>query len=212
MDTLFFILELIGTAAFSVAGALAAIRKRLDVFGVLVCSATTALGGGILRDVLLANLPPAMFRDYSYLITAAAVSLVTFLVAWLFKTRFSRRVPAIESVNNIADAVGLGIFTVVGINTALRAGYADNAFFVIFLGTVTGVGGGMLRDVTINEIPMIFTKRIYAVASLLGGLAYYLLSVTFALPSLLSVGAAILIVFLLRILASVFRWDLPKAY
>ena len=212
MDTLFFILELIGTAAFSVAGALAAIRKRLDVFGVLVSSATTALGGGILRDVLLANLPPAMFRDYSYLITAAAVSLVTFLVAWLFKTRFSRRVPAIESVNNIADAVGLGIFTVVGINTALRAGYADNAFFVIFLGTVTGVGGGMLRDVTINEIPMIFTKRIYAVASLLGGLAYYLLSVTFALPSLLSVGAAILIVFLLRILASVFRWDLPKAY
>ena len=212
MDTLFFILELIGTAAFSVAGALAAIRKRLDLFGVLVSSATTALGGGILRDVLLANLPPAMFRDYSYLITAAAVSLGTFLVAWLFKTRFSRRVPAIESVNNIADAVGLGIFTVVGINTALRAGYADNAFFVIFLGTVTGVGGGMLRDVTINEIPMIFTKRIYAVASLLGGLAYYLLSVTFALPSLPSVGAAILIVFLLRILASVFRWDLPKAY
>ena len=211
MDTLFFVLELIGTAAFSVAGALAAIGKRLDIFGVLVCSATTALGGGILRDVLLANLPPAMFRDYSYLITAAAVSLVTFLVARILKTRFSDSVPVIESVNNVADAIGLGIFTVVGINTAVKAGYADNAFFVIFLGTVTGVGGGMLRDVTINEIPMIFAKRIYAVASLVGGLVYYLMFVTFSLPSMLCVPVALVTVFLLRILASVFRWDLPKA-
>lgn len=205
-------LELIGIAAFSVSGALAAIEKHLDIFGVLVCSVTTALGGGIIRDVMCGNLPPVMFKEYAYLITAAAVSAVTFITARVLKKKFSDSMASIDRINNIVDAMGLGLFTVMGINTGVNVGYADNAFFVVFLGLITGVGGGVLRDAMLSVVPLIFSKRVYAVASLVGGVAYYVMFVVLSLPQLLCVVIAVLLIFTLRILASVFRWDLPKAF
>ena len=205
-------LELIGIAAFSVSGALAAIEKHLDIFGVLVCSVTTALGGGIIRDVMCGNLPPVMFKEYAYLITAAIVSAVTFITARVLKKKFSDSMASIDRINNIVDAMGLGLFTVMGINTGVNVGYADNAFFVVFLGLITGVGGGVLRDAMLSVVPLIFSKRVYAVASLVGGVAYYVMFVVLSRPQLLCVVIAVLLIFTLRILASVFRWDLPKAF
>lgn len=212
MENVFFILELIGITAFSISGAIAAMNKHLDIFGVLVCSVTTAMGGGILRDLFIDNLPPVMFQEYAYLITAAAVSAVTFIAARVRKNSFTDSVPMIDKVTNVVDAVGLGLFTIVGIDTAIRFGFEENAFFVIFLGAVTGCGGSIIRDIMLREIPLIFTKRIYAVASLAGGIVYYLLMVTLSLNAILAVIITLIFIFMLRILASVFRWDLPKAF
>lgn len=212
MENVLLALELVGIAAFSVSGALAAMEKHLDIFGVLVCSVTTALGGGIIRDVLIGNLPPVMFQEYAYLITAVAVSLATFVVARILKTKFSQNMPLIDRVNNVVDAMGLGLFTVMGINTGIRFGFGDNAFFVVFLGLITGVGGGVLRDAMLSVVPLIFSKRVYAVASLFGGVTYYVICYVLGLPILLSIVIAVLVIFTLRILASVFRWDLPKAF
>lgn len=212
MSDIILVLELIGTVAFAVSGAVAAMEKRLDIFGVLFCGIITALGGGTIRDILLGSFPPAMFSHYIYLIFAVGTSVAAFIVARLLNTRFARNVKVIDKVNNVFDAIGLGVFTVVGIDAAIKAGFGGNWFFAVFLGTTTGCGGGILRDIIIREIPSVFTKRIYAVASLAGGALYYLLLVTFDLGNIISVSASIALIFLLRLLASVFRWDLPKAY
>lgn len=211
MDDIIFVLELIGTVAFAVSGAAVSISKRLDVFGVLFCSLTTALGGGVIRDVILGNLPPAMFRNYNYLIAAASGAIVTFSVAAVFKKFYLKEITKIDRVNNIFDAIGLGVFTVTGINIALASGFSDNAYFAVFLGVTTGCGGGIIRDVLVGEVPFVLTKRIYAVASIAGGVVYYLCFVRFSLGEVLSVIAGICVIFILRLCASVFRWDLPKA-
>lgn len=211
METMILVLEIIGTCAFAVSGAVIGIKKRFDIFGVLLVGIITALGGGTIRDILLGNLPPAMFKNYIYLIFAVAICVLTFVIASILKNKFSENIIVIDKVNNIFDAVGLGVFTIVGINIAINSGFSANAFFVIFLGMTTGCGGGILRDVIISEVPFVLNKRVYAVASLAGGLLYYLLYVTFSLGDVIPVIAGILLIFALRILASVFRWDLPKA-
>ncbi len=212
MSDIILILELIGTVAFAVSGAVAAMEKHLDIFGVIFCGIITALGGGTIRDLLIGRFPPAMFSNYIYLIFAVATSLIAFIAAKILNTRFERKVKSIDKVNNVFDAIGLGVFTVVGIDAAIKAGYPENAFFAIFLGATTGCGGGILRDIIIREIPSVFTKRVYAVASLAGGTLYYVLLVTLKTGNIIAVSAAIAVIFLLRLFASVFRWDLPKAY
>lgn len=211
MDTMILVLELIGTCAFAISGAVIGITKRFDIFGVLFSGIITALGGGTIRDILLGELPPAMFRNYIYLIFAVGTCLLTFIVASILKTRFSENLVIIDKVNNVFDALGLGVFTIVGINVAINSGFADNAFFVVFLGMTTGCGGGILRDVIVRDVPFVLRKRVYAVASLAGGLLYYVLYVTFSVGEVVSVVAGILLIFVLRLLASVFRWDLPRA-
>lgn len=211
MDTLIFVLEIIGTCAFAVSGAVSAITKRFDIFGVLFSGVITALGGGTIRDLLLGNTPPAMFSNYVYLIFAVTTGLLTFIVAKILNSKFSENIVVIDKINNIFDAAGLGVFTVVGMNVAIKSGFADNSFFVIFLGMTTGCGGGILRDILMGEIPFVLTKRIYAVASIAGGIMYYVLHISFSLGEFLSALSGIALIFLLRILASVFRWDLPKA-
>lgn len=211
MDTMLLILELIGTVAFAVSGAVIGISKRFDIFGVIFTGIITALGGGIIRDILLSNLPPAMFKDYIYLIFAVSTCVLTFIIARILKSKFSENIIIIDKVNNIFDAVGLGVFTIAGINVALAGGYEDNAFFVIILGMTTGCGGGILRDVIISEVPFVLKKRIYAVASIAGGIIYYTLHIVLEQGEILSAVTGILVIFALRILASVFKWDLPKA-
>ncbi len=211
MDAMILILELMGTCAFAISGAVLAITKRFDIFGVFFCGVVTALGGGTIRDILLGNLPPAMFRNYIYLIFALVTCLLTFIVATVLKSRFSENIVIIDKVNNVFDALGLGVFTVVGMNVAVNSGFADNAFFVIFLGMTTGCGGGILRDVIVSEVPFVLKKRIYAVASIAGGIVYYVLNITLGLNEIISTVAGIVIIFALRISASVFKWDLPKA-
>lgn len=211
MDTMLLVLELIGTCAFAISGAVLGITKRFDIFGVIFSGIITALGGGTIRDILLGNLPPAMFRNYIYLIFAVATCLLTFIVASILKNKFSENIVLIDKVNNIFDAIGLGVFTIVGMNVAIRNGFVHNFFFVVFLGMTTGCGGGILRDVIVSEVPFVLKKRVYAVASIVGGIVYYLMYITFDQSAVLSAVVGISLIFILRILASVFKWDLPKA-
>ena len=210
-EIFFLILEIAGTVSFAISGAMAALEKKVDLFGVIVLGITTALAGGIFRDMLVGRVPPAAFSDGTYMKIAFVTSVIVFLAAWMFSDKYVNNIQVIDTINNIFDAAGLGAFTITGAKVAMSMGYMDNSFFVIFLGMVTGVGGGILRDLMIGEIPFILRKRIYAVASLLGGCIYYVLlskNVADMTAAFFGIG----IVFCLRMLATIFRWNLPKAF
>lgn len=204
-----FIFELVGTVAFAISGAMVAIKKRVDIFGVIVLSAMTALGGGIVRDILIGHLPPAMFSDYRYVLAAVVTAVIVFIVAFIFREPYRKSEKTVDEINNVFDALGLGVFTVMGANVAIESGFTVNGILVVCLAVVTGVGGGLIRDVMLMEIPFVLKKRIYAVASILGGTAYHLMY-THAVNIRLATVLSVLIVFAVRILATVFKLDLPK--
>ena len=144
MDTFIFILEMIGTVAFASSGAMIAIEKKMDIFGVNVLGATTAVGGGIMRDVILGLAPPTAFSKPVYILIAVVTSTILFAIAY-------KRMDTIRSITKSeyydklmfwCDTAGLGIFTVVGIQTASRMMQENNTFFFVFIGVLTGVGGG----------------------------------------------------------------------
>ena len=205
----FNVAEIVGTAAFAASGAMLAIDRELDLFGVIFLGVIAAVGGGILRDVLLGALPPGAFLRPVYVGVAFAVSLAVFVYAELRGNRYWRQVGAIDRVVNLLDAVGLGIFSVVGAQTAIAAGHAGNAFLCLFMAMTTGVGGGVLRDLLSVTTPAVLKKRIYAVASLAGGGAYYALIRAQANVAA-SMFAGMLLTVAIRLLATRFQWDLPK--
>lgn len=210
-EIFFAALEAAGTISFAISGAMAALEKRVDLFGVIFLGATTALAGGIIRDVLVGKIPPSAFSNYRYMAIAAATALIVFLIAWLFREHFQHKVGVVNAVNNVFDAAGLGAFTITGAKVAMGMGYMENGFFVVFLAMMTGVGGGVLRDLMIGEIPFVLRKRIYAVASILGGIVYYQL-VRRQTDDMAAAFIGIAVVFGPRMLATVFKWNLPKAY
>ena len=202
-------LEIIGTAAFAISGAMIAVDKGADIFGVLFLSLITALGGGVIRDTLLGNTPPTMFTSYMYVTVALLCGLAIFILAWSNIERYSRIYPWMDHVVNIFDAMGLAVFTVSGVNLTVGLYGLDMPLLLCLMGLCTGVGGGMLRDVLTNSMPMVLTSRIYAVASLCGALFYYIL----LLNSVSATPAAIItcvLIFALRLLATLFNWNLPK--
>lgn len=204
-----YILEMVGTVSFAISGSMVAIKKRVDVFGVVVLGVMTALGGGIVRDILIGHLPPAMFSDYRYVLVAVITSVVVFIIAYIFRDLYQRSEKSVDAVNNIFDALGLGVFTVMGAKVAISSGFTVNGILVVCLAVVTGVGGGLIRDVMLMEIPFVLKKRIYAVASILGGTAYHLMYVH-SVDTEIATAVSVLIVFSVRILATVFKLDLPK--
>ena len=208
MDNTMFILELVGVAAFAISGAMVALEKRADAFGIMLLGVITALGGGIIRDLLLGNTPPVMFTSYTYVLVAAAAALAVFLAAYAHRESYRKNMDKIDSVNNVFDAVGLAVFTVSGMNMAIAQTGMGNPFLVIVLGVVTGVGGGVLRDTMLGVMAKLLRKRIYALASLAGGVVYYLLLLTGA-GEMLSAFAGMLVIFALRVLATVYKWNLP---
>ena len=208
-DWIHLIFELLGTVSFALSGAMVAMRKRTDLFGVVTLGVVTATGGGIFRDVFMGHFPPNAFVNSTYVAVAALVALLAFFFVLRNRDYYLSNIKRVDAINNVFDAFGLGAFTVTGIQLAFDAGYGDNLFFAVFLGVVTGTGGGLLRDMMVGEIPFILTKHIYAVASIAGGLVYCLLH-------RLGYDAAaaivtILVVFSLRLFSSHYRWDLPKA-
>ena len=209
-EQLFAAVEFAGTFSFAISGAMVAVKKRVDLFGVLFLGITTALGGGMLRDVMLGIVPPAMFHNPVNLTAAAGVSLLVFLVAAAFKDRYLSEEQTIDAINNVVDALGLGAFTVIGVQAAMNAGHTGNIIVQVFMGMVTGIGGGLIRDLMVMEIPFVLRKRVYAVASIVGGCLFCLLS-RCNVPEYLSVFGSILTVFSIRILATRFKWNLPKA-
>ena len=207
MDGAMFILELIGAAAFAVSGAMVAIKKKADIFGVLFLAVTTALGGGVIRDVLIGRIPPVMFVSYWYLLISVVAALAVFIDAYLRSEKYKLHLDKLDAVNNIFDAIGLAVFTVSGMNAAMPV--SDNVILVLFVGMCTGVGGGMLRDVMTNTMPKVLRKRVYAVASLLGGGLYYAMYKLGA-PQLLSIACGMLLIFALRVFATIYKWNLPS--
>ena len=208
MEQLILTLELIGTLAFAASGALTGLRKNMDIFGICILALTTAVGGGVIRDVILGNTPPATFRNPIY----ATVALLTALVLFLSGLRrFLMRNPRVFDLSLFwMDAAGLGIFTVVGIRVAYACAPHPSMFLLVFVGVVTGVGGGVLRDIMAGDTPYIFVRHIYASASLAGALLCGLMwNYAGELPSMLT-GAVVII--LIRALSRRFNWNLPRAH
>lgn len=208
--SVFYVLEIVGTIAFAVSGAMVAIERKLDLFGVIFLGIITAVGGGMIRDVLIGSFPPAMFVNMEYVITACAVSIAVFLAAYFASGTYFKNTRLIDTVNNVFDAVGLGAFSVTGTRIGISAGYSENAFMCIFLGMLTGIGGGLLRDMMSLSIPFVLRKRIYAVAAIAGACLYYLL---FRLKANdpISIFSAVGLTCLIRILATKYGWNLPVA-
>lgn len=208
MDFFILIIELTGTMAFAASGAMTGIKKNMDIFGVCILGLTTAVGGGVIRDLILGNTPPATFQDPIY----AAVAIVTSLV--LFLPRVRRLLMRDQALYDLClflmDTAGLGIFTVMGIRTACAHVPRATLFLLAFVGVVTGVGGGVLRDIMAGDTPYIFVKHVYASASLAGALLCGVLwGPAGSLPAMLSGMAAVV---LIRCLAAHFRWNLPHAH
>lgn len=210
MDEFIFILELIGTVAFASSGAMIAIEKKMDIFGVNVLGATTAVGGGIMRDIILGLTPPGAFSHPVYVLVAALTSTILFVIAYAKPTAFESRVKTdyYDKLMFWCDTTGLGIFTVVGIQAAVRAVGGENVFFFVFIGTLTGVGGGVLRDIMAGETPYILVKHIYACAAIAGGIVCVVGRTAFgeAYGTILGLAATVL----LRFLAAHFRWNLMR--
>lgn len=200
------ILELIGTVAFAISGAVTATKKKMDLLGIMIMGVTTACGGGVFRDILLGQIPPTMFKEPIYAVFGLLTSAIVFIPAkYKWNILESEKV---TSIIQIADAIGLGIFTAVGINAVYSAGYGNNAFFAVTLGVITGVGGGVLRDILGGDRPYIFVKHIYACASLVGAILY--LPVRFYFGVTAAILTCSIVTILIRMLAAHFRWSLPK--
>jgi uncharacterized membrane protein YeiH len=193
-------LDLGGTFAFALNGALSAIRvARLDVVGVLTLGMVTTLGGGIIRDVFIDALPPATFSDWRYLVVAAAGSLIAFVFGWRL-TRLSRPIL-------VLDAAGLSLFAVTGASKALDFGVGAGQ--AVILGAITAVGGGTLRDVLTGRVPVVLRSELYAIPALLAATVVVVADRTgvYGLPAAL---AAALLCFGIRMLGVRYHLDAPR--
>lgn len=200
MQQIFYLSDLFGVAVFAITGALMAGRKSMDLFGVLVIAIITALGGGTLRDLILDNHPVSWIRNDTYILVASAAAVGT--VLWVRLTR-----PIHERGLLIADAFGLAVFTVIGTEVALQHNVPYST--ALIMGVMTGVAGGVMRDVICNEIPLIFQKEIYATACLLGSLVFIVLR-ELQTPHWLDTGIAMLVVLLTRLAAIRWHLSLPR--
>ena len=207
--TVSFIMEILGTVAFAASGAMVGAERKMDVFGVIVLGVVTAVGGGMIRDIVLGITPPNVFQHPVYATVAMVTSLVVFLIMYWKKGFLSGNLRlTYDRIMMAMDSIGLGIFTVVGVNTGIRCGYLEQTFLLVFLGTITGVGGGLLRDMMAGVPPYIFVKHIYACASIVGALAcVYIYRLAGGVPAMILSSAAVI---LIRYLAAWYRWNLPR--
>jgi uncharacterized membrane protein YeiH len=200
MDKLPLVLDLMGTFVFALSGALAGVKQKLDLFGVLVLSFAAGNSGGITRDVLIGAVPPGAVNDWRYL----GVSLVAGVTTFYFS-------PLIVRMWNpvlLFDAAGLAFFAVAGASKALA--YGLNPVMATALGMVTGIGGGMVRDVLLAEIPTVLRAELYAVAALAGA-AVVVIGHTLKLPAAPVTAVALILCFWLRVMAIRRGWRLPVA-
>ncbi|MBS1799026.1 MAG: TRIC cation channel family protein [Acidobacteria bacterium] len=199
-DFLLLVVDLIGTFVFAVEGALAGINAGLDIFGLLVLSFVTALGGGTIRDLLIGAIPPNSIRDWRYATTAISGGLAVFCFHGLFE-----RVPVPLMVT--LDAAGLALFAVAGTEKALEFGI--NPLLAIMMGAVTGAGGGTVRDILLAQIPGVLRSDVYAAAALAGAIVV-VIGVAMKLRKGWAMGLGAVVCFVLRMLAVWNHWNLPK--
>ena len=210
MDTFIFVLEIIGTVAFASSGAMTAIEKKMDIFGVNVLGATTAVGGGMMRDIILGVTPPAAFSQPVYILFSILTSTLLFAIVYTNPEILQSRIKSryYDKIMLWCDTAGLGIFTVVGIQTASQIVSQDNAFFFIFIGVLTGVGGGVLRDIMAGETPYILVREIYASAAIAGGITCVVCGSSMGEAAGTVLGLTVTVV--IRSLAAYFHWNLLR--
>ncbi len=194
-----FIIDILGTLAFAISGASMAMQQKLDIFGVLICAFATAIGGGTLRDMLIGDLPVKWLTNEVIIISI----LTGTVVAMLFKQRVMRFTKTLF----LFDSLGLGLFTMVGIQKAQAFGFSPG--IAISLGTITACFGGVIRDVLLNSVPLIFRKEIYASACVAGGIIYYLLT-WINLSGWVLQAVCIAVIVVIRIIAVTFNLSLPR--
>ena len=197
-ETLYKFLDLAGTFAFAISGAVAAKQRGLDMFGIFAVAFTVACGGGIIRDLCIGAIPPVGLSDWRYLVTAMLAALMTMGLHAL--------VERLHQPVLLFDALGLSLFAVSGAHKALL--YGHNTEVAILLGMTTAVGGGVLRDVLLNRIPVIFRKEIYASAALAGSVVV-VVGAYFKWPDTVISVTAIALCFSLRFFALRYHWNLP---
>jgi len=200
LDNITLALNFSGTFAFGLSGGILAVKKRMDLFGVLVLSVATGLGGGIMRDLILGHTPPATITDWRYLAAAALAGIIVFL--WY------NRIANHGTFVTTFDAVGLSVFTVTGTVIALDASLGPAP--AALLGMLTGVGGGVLRDVLAAEVPLIFRSEVYAVASMLGAVIIIVASQA-GFSGIRAEILAALATFILRMVSVQRGWKIPVA-
>lgn len=197
----FEIIDILGTLSFAISGTSSAIRKRLDIFGIIIIAFVTSIGGGTLRDILIGNTPVGWLKD---------VTTINVILIGSFLTLISSKlVSRLNYTLFIFDSFGLGLFTLIGIQKGINLHFTPG--ICIALGTVTGCFGGVIRDILLNEIPLIFRKEIYASVCVVGGLFYYLLN-HFQLDSTVSQVLSIIFIVALRVIIVKYELSLPSIY
>lgn len=209
MQTVLTILEIIGVVSFSISGALMAIDKENDFVGVVFLAIITSFGGGMLRDIIIGNTPPTVFTLYWLLIVSALTATAVFLLAAIFKKQYVKNENAVQMINNYFDALGLGVFVISGAKMCMDLGIT-NPLLIIVMGMLSGTGGSMTRDIIMNEVPGLLRRYVYLLAAIAGAASYYLL-VSVGVRDVLAMPIGALIIVVIRILATVFKWNIPKA-
>lgn len=231
------VFEAIGTIAFALSGALVGMEKKLDVFGVMFLGVVTAVGGGILRDLTIGNFPPNAFKNPMFCTVSMITAVIVFFIypKFIKKTdeenvveenifikayndriknkQLQRRIKKSFNVKNIviiSDAIGLGVFTALGANAAVVhfGFYANTQFIVVCMGLFTAIGGGIIRDIIVQNTPMVLKKDIYAVASILGGFVFYYSNEI--LPNVVALYLCFLTTFVLRVVSIKYKINLPN--
>lgn len=195
---MFHLLDIIGTIAFALSGALTAMSKKLDLFGVFIIAFVTAVGGGTLRDVMIGRTPVGWMLDLQYVY----VIIIAFLVALLFRKKFDR----LRTSLLLFDTIGLGVFTLIGLEKGINIGL--HPVVCVALGTMTACFGGVIRDILCAEIPVIFRKEIYATICILGGIVFFILK-EFNLDNDILYLITSLVIISFRLMAVKFKWYLP---
>lgn len=210
MEIFIILMEIVGTVAFAISGAMVAVKKNMDILGIIILGITTAVGGGVIRDIILGNTPPQTFRNPTYPLIAIITSLIVFLFLYVYKKRREHEnlKKWYEKSLIVFDAIGLGIFTTVGISVAMQTNETSNWFLCLFVGVITGVGGGILRDILADDTPYILVKHIYACASIAG--AIICIGLWNIVGKTISMLIGTVVVIIIRLLAAHYKWNLPK--
>ena len=203
------ILDLVGTLAFAVSGAFVGVHRRMDVFGVIVLSVATACGGGLLRDLVVGVHPPLVFANPVFAVLSTITAVLTFVVLYRHVRMSRGGLHVYTRVFFWFDTLGLAAFTVDGVNVGIANGYDANVVLLVFLGLLTGAGGGTIRDVLAQRIPDVLMKDVYATASIFGGLVMALMAKYGCNPRLAMVCGFSAVV-LMRLCATKFHWNLPR--
>ena len=205
------IIENIGLIAFAISGAVVAAKKDMDLFGINLMALVTATGGGLIRDIIIDRIPPVMFVNPSLTIITLITANIAFVVMYLKKPMPKGITPVYDKLLFWLDTLGLAAFTVDGAFAGIYSDYSDNLFLVAFLGVITGIGGGLIRDVLADKVPYVLVKHVYAIACIAGAAVTVLLW-KFTGSELISSLCGFSTIVLLRFLAMHFEWNLPTVH